>query len=88
MKRPTTFAGLPQLETLAQAEAENLRRIDALTDREPDIAAALEACGRKARCGLVICAVDARAFRFRKIHRAARHREVISGPARNRAHLP
>jgi hypothetical protein len=42
---------MPQLETLAQAEAENLRRIDALADRAPDIAAALEACDRKARCG-------------------------------------
>jgi hypothetical protein len=64
---PRTFAGPPQLETLAQAAAENLRRIDALTDRAPDIAAVLEACDRNARCGLVICAVDARAFRFRLI---------------------
>src|SRR5580700_10740924 len=64
---PKTFAGRPQLETLAQAEARNLRRIDALADRAPDIAAALQACDRKARCGLVICAVGSRNFRFRKI---------------------
>jgi hypothetical protein len=33
MRRPRTFVGLPQLETPAQAEARNLRRIDALVDR-------------------------------------------------------
>lgn len=65
--RTTTSPELPQLETLAQAEARNLRRIDALADRAPDIAAALQACDRKARCGLVICAVCSRNFRFRRI---------------------
>ena len=44
MRRPTTFAGRPQLETLAQAQVQNLRRIDALADRAPEIAAALEGC--------------------------------------------
>jgi excisionase family DNA binding protein len=55
----TQTPGLPQLETLAQAEAQNLRRIDALVDRAPEIAAALEACDRKARfcCGIrAVCA--------------------------------
>ena len=41
---------LPQLETVAEAEAHNLARIDALFDREPDTAVKLEACGREARC--------------------------------------
>ena len=56
--------GRLRIETLAQAEVQNLRRIDMLVDRVPDIAAALEACDRKARCGLVICAVCSRAYRF------------------------
>ena len=69
MRSTTTFGGRPQLETLAQAEAENLRRIDALVGHVPDIAATIEACDRKARCGSVICAVDARAYRFRMIRK-------------------
>jgi hypothetical protein len=65
----TTKLGRPQLETLAQAEAQNLRRVDALTDRVPEIAAALEACDRDARCGLVICAFCSRRHRFRLIRK-------------------
>jgi hypothetical protein len=82
MRRPRTFPGLPQLETLAQAETENLRRIDALTDRAPDIAAALETCHSNARCGLVICAVDARAFRFRLIRELLAIAKSIPGQHR------
>jgi hypothetical protein len=52
--------GLPQLKTLAEAEARNLARIDALFDRGPEIAARLEACERGARCGVIVCAVCAR----------------------------
>ena len=55
---------LPQLETLAEAEARNLAQIDALFDREPEIAVRLEACERGVRCGLIVCAVCARSFRF------------------------
>jgi len=68
----TTKFGPPKLETLAEAEAQNLRRVDALTNRVPEVAAALEACDRKARCGRVICAVCSRAYRFRMI------REVLA----------
>ena len=67
MRRPTTFAGPPQLETLVQAQAQNLRRIDALADREPEIAAALEGCASDAFCCLVICAICSRRYRFRLI---------------------
>ncbi|HET6328370.1 MAG TPA: hypothetical protein VFG04_27050 [Planctomycetaceae bacterium] len=67
MRRPTTFAGRPQLETLAQAEAQNLRRVDALTDRAPEIAATLERCNPDAFCCLVICAVCSRRYRLRII---------------------
>ena len=67
-KSPITSAERrPQLETLAQAEAQNLRRVDALTDRAPEIAAALEACSPDAFCCLVICAVCSRRYRFRII---------------------
>jgi hypothetical protein len=69
MRRPRTFQGLPQLETLEQAEAENLRRIDALIDRAPDIAAALEGCNSDAFCCLVFCAICSRRRRFRTIRR-------------------
>jgi hypothetical protein len=72
MTGTTTLPGIPQLETLAQAEAENLRWIDALADSAPDSAAPLEACDRKARCGCVICAACSRAYRFRMI------REVLA----------
>jgi len=57
-------ADLPQLETVAEAEARNLARIDALFDHEPEIAIKLEACERGARCGMIVCAVCARRFRF------------------------
>jgi hypothetical protein len=67
MRRPAVLAGRPQPETPAQVEVENLRRIDSLVDRAPEIAAGLEACNRNARCGLMICAVDARRYRFRVI---------------------
>jgi hypothetical protein len=65
--RHTTFAGRPQLETLAQAQARNLQRIDALTDRSPEIAVALEACDPDALCRMVICAVCSRRYRRRFI---------------------
>jgi hypothetical protein len=69
MRSATTFAARPRLETLAQAEARNLQRIDVLTDRAPEIAAALEACDPAALCCLVICAVCSRRYRFRLIRR-------------------
>jgi hypothetical protein len=65
----------PELETLEEAEAWNLKRIDELADREPEIAVALEACCRDARCGSLMCAVCARRFRFgviRELLRIAR----------------
>ena len=46
-----------------------MRRIDALVDRVPEIAAALEACNSDAYCCLVICAVCSRRYRFRIIRR-------------------
>ena len=67
MRATTTSPGPPQLETLGQAEAQNLRRIDALVDRVPEIAAALEACNSDAFCCLVICAICSRRYRFRFI---------------------
>jgi hypothetical protein len=63
----STKFGLPQLETLAQAQARNLKRIDAVADRAPEIAAALEACDPAALCCLVVCAVCSRRYRFRLI---------------------
>ena len=69
MRATTTSPGPPQLETLGQAEAQNLRRIDALVDRVPEIAAALEACNSDAYCCLVICAICSRRYRFRFIRR-------------------
>jgi hypothetical protein len=69
MRRPGTFAGRPHLETLAQAQAQNLRRVDALADRAPEIAAALEGCNPDAFCCFVICAVCSRRCRFRIIRR-------------------
>ncbi len=61
------FAGRPQLETLAEAQGRNQKRVDALVDREPEIAATLEACDPDDRCSLVICAVCSRLYRFRLI---------------------
>jgi len=81
------FRRAASLETLAQAEAENLRRIDALTDRAPDIAAALETCRRNGRCSLVICAVRSRDHRKPDVTRVARHREGNSRPAQDRDDL-
>ena len=69
MSGTTSMPGRPQLETLAQAEAQNCRRVDALTDRAPDIAAAIEACSSNAFCCLVICAICSRRHRFRIIRR-------------------
>jgi hypothetical protein len=69
MTHTTTLPGRPQLETPAQAEARNLQCIDVLTDRAPEIAAALEACDPAALCCLVICAVCSRRYRFRLIRR-------------------
>ena len=69
MRSTTTFGGRPELETLAQAQSRNLQRIDALADRAPEIAAALEACDPTALCCLVICAVCSRRYRFRLIRR-------------------
>jgi hypothetical protein len=65
----TTFAGPPQLETLAQAQSLNVRRVDALVGRAPEIAAALEACDPDVLCCLVICAICSRRYRFRLIRR-------------------
>ena len=67
MRSMTTSAGRPQLETLAQAQSRNQKRGDALADRAPEIAAALEACDPAALCCLVICAVCSRRYRFRLI---------------------
>jgi hypothetical protein len=67
MTPTTTLPGRPQLETLAEAEERNLQRIEALTDRAPDIAAALEECNADALCCLVICAICSRRYRFRLI---------------------
>ena len=68
VRRPITSAGRrPQLQTLAQAQAQNLKRIDALIDRAPEITAALEACDPDVPCCLVICAVCSRHHRFRMI---------------------
>jgi hypothetical protein len=64
MRSTTTFAGRPQLETLAEAEGRNQKRVDALVDRAPEIAATLEACDPAARCCLVTCAVCSRHYRF------------------------
>ena len=64
MRRPRTFAGPPRLETLAQAEAQNWRRIDTrrridtLGDWVPEIAAVLEGCSPY--CCWVICAICSR----------------------------
>ena len=69
MKRATAFTARPQLETLAEAQERNLQRIEALTDRAPDIAAALEECDEDALCCLVICAICSRRYRFRFIRR-------------------
>jgi hypothetical protein len=61
-KGPTLPSGIsdkrsrpPVLETLVEAEARNLRLIDELVDREPDIAVALEACCPQSPCGLPGC---------------------------------
>ena len=64
MRGATKFVRRPQLETLAEAQAQNLRRVDALTNRTPEIAAALEGCNPDAFCGLVICAGCSRHYRF------------------------
>jgi hypothetical protein len=69
MRRATTLAGLPKLETFAQAEARNLQRVDVLTDRAPEIGAALEACDPAVLCALIICAICSRRYRFRLIRR-------------------
>ena len=80
--------GLPQLEALAQAEARNLRRIDDLVDRLPDIAAALEECGDEdALCCLVICAICSRRLPVPIYSQASRHREVVWRPAQDRHDL-
>jgi hypothetical protein len=67
MTRTTTFAGRPQLETLAEAQMRNQKRVDALAELSPEIAAALEACDPDAVCWLVICAVCSRRYRRRLI---------------------
>jgi hypothetical protein len=67
MRRPREGRRPPQLETLVQAQAQNLQRVDALIDRVPEIAAALEGCDSDAFCCLVICAVCSRRYRFRLI---------------------
>ncbi len=69
MRATTTSPGPPQLESFGQAEAQNLRRVDALTDRAPEIAAALERCNPDAFCCLVICTICSRRYRFRIIRR-------------------
>ena len=67
MRRRLKLVKPVRLETLPQAQARNLQRIDALTDRSPEIAAALEACDPDASCCLVICAVCSRRDRRRLI---------------------
>jgi hypothetical protein len=57
---------------LEEAQDRNQKRVDALVDRVPEIAATLEACDPHARCSLVICAVCSRRYRFRLI------REVLA----------
>ena len=80
MTHASTFVGRPQLETLAQAQARNLQRIDTLTDRSPEIAAALEACDPRALCCLVICAVCSRHYRRRLIRELLAIAKSRSGP--------
>ena len=54
---------LPQLETAAEAEERNRARVDALVDREPETAIALEASTSAMPCGLTISALSSRRFR-------------------------
>jgi len=67
----TCFARTPETqrdwvaETPAEAAAENERRVAALMDREPAIAAVIEACRSDAPCGSVPCFECARRFRRR-----------------------
>jgi hypothetical protein len=63
MRRATTLPGRPQLETMAEAQAQNLGRVDALVDRAPEIAAAIEGCTEKAPCESMMCAVGALEYR-------------------------
>jgi hypothetical protein len=46
----------PHFEELAVARARNQQRIEALADREPDIADALEESAPGSACGWLICA--------------------------------
>jgi hypothetical protein len=85
-KRPTAPQGAPDkrlgrpiLETLEQAKALNRRRIDDLVDREPEIAATLEACSLDAPCCLIVCAVCSRRFRFRFIRKLLRTARAYEG---------
>jgi hypothetical protein len=68
--KPAPLAQAPSwrgIETLAQARTENLRRIDALSDRTPQNAAAMEGCDPESPCRLVVCAVCSRHYRVRLI---------------------
>ena len=71
MKRPHA-PGRPTLETVAEAEARNLDRADRLVDRAPEIAIVLEASEATAPCGLIICALSSRRFRFSVIRQFVR----------------
>jgi hypothetical protein len=71
--------GRPSLETQAQAEARNLKRIDNLINREPEIAVAVEACCPDAPCDLPICALCSRRFRFPFIRELVRIAKSCGG---------
>jgi hypothetical protein len=85
-KGPTPPLGVPDkrsrppvLETQAQAEARNLKLIDNLINREPEIAVAVEACCCDAPCDLPICALCSRRFRFQFIRELVRIAKSYEG---------
>ncbi len=71
MKRPHA-RGRPTLESVADAEAQNRDRADQLVDLVPETAIALEASEASAPCGLIICALSSRRFRFSRIRQFVR----------------
>jgi hypothetical protein len=70
----------PTLETLADAEALNLIRIDALSDCAPKIAAAIEGCEASAPCNLPICAKCSCYYRRPLIRELVRIAKSYKGP--------
>ena len=72
-------ADRPRLESVAEAEALNVARINALFNRAPEIAAEIEACGHGVPRGPIACAVCARKFRFPLIRSVLRIAEAEPG---------